>query len=189
MSDVKNVYDYTEGVKLPERPFLSNEEYGKAIRATLLPCTDCLILNKEKQIVFFPVRIAETGAGYWFIGGVIKAQVEPLENLVNCFKRETGLEVESKRFKRINLVDGNGLPVRTLWPTGRNDMHFIFYIELTPREIKKVEENLDPQEYDKEAGLREFTLPELKQVGVRDIVIDAVELAFRHIGNIEKKNP
>ena len=178
MSDIKNVYDYTGGVELPERPFLSDEEYKKSIRTNLLPCTDCLIVNKEKQTVLFPVRTAETGAGYWFIGGVIKAQVDPLENMVNCFKRETGLEVKPKRFKRINLVDSNGLPVRTLWPTGRNDMHFIFQIELSPAEIKKVEENLDPQEYDKEAGLREFTLSELKQTGVRDVVIDAVELVF-----------
>jgi hypothetical protein len=185
---MKSIYDYTEGQEIPVVPFLNDEEYKKSILVNPNPCTDCLIINKENKTVLFPIRIAETGAGYWFIGGVWKAQKSVRENMVSCFERETKLNISSKRFERVQLEDSDGIPVQTLWPTGRNDMHFIFSIELTAEEIKTVSENLDPREYNKEAGLKEFTLEELKKTdGVRGIIIDAVTLVFKEQNEINRE--
>ena len=176
----KNLYNYTEGSDLSIVPFLNEDEYKKAILVNLNSCTDCLIINKKNKTVLFPVRIAETGTGYWFIGGIWKAQKSARENMASCFERETKLSIGLERFERVRLEDKDGIPVQTLWPTGRNDLHIIFSIELSQEEIKVVNNNLDSKEYNKDAGLREFTLEELKNTnGIREIVIDAAILALK----------
>ena len=177
---VKSLYNYTEGKKIPEPYFWTDEEYLKSLTASLHPCTDCLIISKEKRTVLFPKRRTKTGQGYWFVGGVWKPQKDYLENMRDIFQRETGLDIKTERFKRVKLADNNDMPVRTLWSTGRNDIHFIFSVELTEKEIKKASENLDSQEYNTKVGLQEFTLEELKNTdGIRSIIIDTVELALK----------
>ncbi len=93
------------------------------------------------------------------------------------FLRETSLKISPERFERVPFADEDGLAPRTLWPTGRNDMHFFFAIELSDEEIQQVAQNLDAKEYDTEAGLQEFSYEDLKSAGVRDIVLDLFQLA------------
>ena len=174
---MKTLYNYTQGKELPEKPLLDDDYYGKSILVNVNPCTDCLIINKERQTAFFPVRIAKTGEGFWFIGGVWKARLSARENMAGVFERETSLKISPEKFQRVPFADEDGLAPRTLWPTGRNDMHFFFSIELNDEEIQQVAQNLDAKEYDTKAGLQEFSYEDLKSAGVRDIVLDCFRLA------------
>jgi hypothetical protein len=184
----KSLYNYTEGKELPAVPFLNDDEYKKSILVNPNPCTDCLIVNKKNKTILFPIRIAETGAGYWFIGGVWKAQKSARENMASCFERETKLSINQERFERVKLEDKDCIPVQTLWPTGRNDLHIIFSVELSPEEIKTANNNLDTKEYNKDAGLKEFALKELKNAdGIRDIIIDAATLALKEEDEINRE--
>jgi len=179
----KAYYDYTEGKQVPERPFLKDECYDNSIRVNPNPCTDCLIVNREKKTALFPIRKAKTGSGFWFIGGVWKAQLQAKENIQAVFERETSLKIDQARFKLIDFKNEDGLPIQTLWPTGRHDMHFFFAVELSNEETKQVVANLDPQEYEVEKGLQEFTLEELNEMvdkgEVREIVRDCFREAVK----------
>lgn len=172
--NIKSLYNYANGA-VPKRPFLDDECYERSVRANVNPCTDCAIVDPEKKTIFLPTRSADTASGVWFIGGVWKAQVSAIENMVICFNRETGSDVMQDRFARVPFVDENGLPPQTLWSTGRNDLHFFYSIVLSPEEREIVAKNLDKFEYDETEGLREFTREQLIKEDARDIVIDCYD--------------
>lgn len=69
---MNSFYDYSEG-KASKKPFLDDDCYEQSIRVSVNPCTDCLIINLEKEVAYLPVRKNKTGTGLWFIGGIWKA--------------------------------------------------------------------------------------------------------------------
>jgi hypothetical protein len=171
--NTKDIYYYKNGETLQKRPFLSDECYADAILTSVNPCTDCLIVDRNREVVLLPVRDVTGSAGLWFVGGVWKSRISATENMANCFNRETKLNIAPDRFVPVNIVAKGGQPLQTMWSTGRHDLHFVFSIKLSEEE--KLNVSLDEKEYKAQEGLQEFTREQLVKAGARDIIVDCFD--------------
>lgn len=148
------------------RVFISDTAYAEAITGMVIVCTDVVLLNRERQTFYLATRRSLPMRGLWWIGGRMNAGETERESIMRAFRRETGLElpagrfVETPRMTRYQWSERQQVP-QTL---GSDNLCYNYSLELSGEELAHVAAHLDPNEYDQEVGLREFTRAELKAI-------------------------
>lgn len=164
--------------QMPPR-LLDNKTYALAMESFVVVCTDAILANRQKGIVYLAYRRVKPMQGWWIIGGKSFAGETPKDSIQRCFKRETSLELPKERFALIGLN-------RYFWKdrkqepqnVGSDNLAYTFIVEPTPDEIVIVSQSLDPQEYDRNIGLQKFNLERLISKNVHPVILDLYQQIF-----------
>jgi 8-oxo-dGTP pyrophosphatase MutT (NUDIX family) len=166
--------------------FIDDERvYAEALEAFVVVCADCIFINRDKGTVFLAKRIAKPmSRRWWFVGGRVCAGEDERTAMIRCIKRETGLEVCAERLtfvsmKRYFFKDRQQVPQEK----GCDSLCYVFGLEVTRAEVEQIRSNLDPKEYDVDAGLQEFNARRLKTENVFPSVVDVYETVFPKQGS------
>lgn len=170
---------YTEpGFISPPRVFLDEETYGKAIQSFPIVCTDAAIVDPSTETIFLAKRRIQPAIDWWWIiGGRSFAGENEFESMQRCFKRETGLGINEKRFRFIRM-NRYHWEFRQQEPqdAGSDNLCYTFFIELTPVERSQI--ILDPSEY-YEDSLIAFNRKNIQETeGVSKQIIDLYKTIF-----------
>lgn len=144
---------------------LGDKEYGNAIGAFSIVCTDAYIIDKNSKELFLAPRRSMPASGWWWpIGGRSLMGELPEQSVWRCFKRETRLLIEINRFRLISLhhfffVDRAQEPINV----GCSTATYTFIVELTNEERGKIV--FDREEYLEGGSLRAFGREELLDMG------------------------
>lgn len=141
--------------------FMSDEAYAEARACLPFVCTDAIITEVNRKIVYLAWRQVTPARGWWLIGGGVKNGQSPAGAMAKNFYRETSLDLPEERFELLT----NGINL-TQWTTEEqiSSLHLPFKIELGREEKATAQANLDKKEYTVEQGLRPFTLDELLKI-------------------------
>lgn len=158
---------------------LSRSIYQKAIEAFVIVCADVVLLNPERHTIFLTKRRHKPMNELWIIGGRIMAGESEFAAIQRKFKHETSLEIEHSRFKFLTMVryfceDRQQEPQNR----GSDNLSYTFTLELTPGELLTASRSLDPDEYDKSFGLKEFTREDLLAAKVNNAILYFYDLIF-----------
>lgn len=155
---------------------LSDEEYGRAIQAFPVVCSDVVIIDRDKKTIFLTNRASKPAGGWWFIGGRSFVGETEFQSIQRCFKRETGLLIPEERFKFV-CMNRYFFSDRQQEPQdmGCDSLCYTMALELTEEERKRVV--LDPVEY-ADGKLREFTWSDLQSKDVRQMFRDFYTKVF-----------
>eukprot|EP01062_Namystynia_karyoxenos_P036495 TRINITY_DN26588_c1_g1_i1.p1 TRINITY_DN26588_c1_g1~~TRINITY_DN26588_c1_g1_i1.p1 ORF type:complete len:232 (+),score=71.21 TRINITY_DN26588_c1_g1_i1:80-775(+) len=82
---------YETGQYTPNKTFLSDEEYSRALDALVKGCADVLLLSADGERVMLGKRKVEPQPDWWFIGGRMKAGETPEAACARNARRETKL--------------------------------------------------------------------------------------------------
>lgn len=172
------LYKEETAVALP-RKFLGDDEYADALEAFVLVCTDCVLINQERQTFYLAKRKSKPLSEWWFIGGRTFCGEDEITSIRRCLKRETKLDISPDRFrfltmKRYLFKDRQQIPQNK----SCDSLCYIFALFVTDEEIAIANANLDPEEYDTNIGLREFTADDLGKEGVFPPIVDLYEEIF-----------
>lgn len=174
---------YIEGCIVREEQrggFMSDAAYKKVLDNTIFVCTDVVIVNTEKRVVYLAKRIVNPMRGIFWIGGRRKKGETPLEGIQHNFERETGLDLPADRFKFVTIVEYIW-QIREQKPqeNGSQNVAHQFMIELTDEELDIVSQNLSTSEYDSEYGLQEFNRDRLKKEEIHPVIMDVFNKIFQ----------
>jgi ADP-ribose pyrophosphatase YjhB (NUDIX family) len=150
------------------RLYLDDQAYGDATRSLPITNTDVLIVNFERETAYLARRCVIPIKGLWLIGGRRFAGERIMNCMHRCFKRETSLDVDKKRFEyvcRAEFTWSNRL--QTPQDAGAHNNADIFVIELKDEELQQATAGLDPKEY-VPGSLREYTRAQLVEALVEN---------------------
>ena len=113
-------------------------------------------------------------------GRVLPGETEE-DAMARKFLQETGVTVSPERLVYLRTA-------RYIWneraqppqDTGSDSVGYTFSVELTDEELATMAANLDPTEYDREAGLREFTRDELVTEDLHQAILDHYDAIFNN---------
>lgn len=155
------------------RTFLTEEEYGRALESLVVVCADVLVVNKERNVLLLASRKAKPIQGPWMFGGRLYAGERETDAASRILERETSLHIEKSRLQYIGMhryvcSERQQIPQ----DKGSDTLAFNFYLELSNEEIQQAASSLDSDEYDKEAGLKEFDMKALESEHVHPALLD-----------------
>ena len=157
---------------------LEEAEYAKAIQSLIVVCTDIGIIDVNSETIYLARRASRPANGWWwFIGGRSRVGETELESAQRCFKRETGLFIETKRFdficmNRYFFKDRQQTPQEF----GCDSLCYTLSIQLTREERDQI--TLDPREYFN-GGLKAFHYKDLQSAQwVKDPIRDFYTMVF-----------
>lgn len=162
------------------RKFLSDETFAEAIESFIIVCTDVFFIQRTNGGVFLLApRKAKPMQGFWSVGGRISAGELERDAITRIVKREAGLTVAPDRFEFVRMH-------RSLWANreqepqnkGRDDITYIFVLDISDEEKRIVSAHLDPREYDTTKGLEEFDKERLERESVHKAVRDVYAVVF-----------
>lgn len=166
-------YEQDSSYKMKPK-YMSDEALSEMYSARPVTSSDVIFYQKAPRKVFLTTRILKPGEGLWVVGGARKAGETAAQTIVRRVQDETSLEVDESRFKLLGIIEYIW-PYREQKPSdeGRHDINYVFSLEVTDEELTKAAVNLDPTEYNAEAGLRPFgSIDELKAAGAKQNIID-----------------
>lgn len=159
--------------------YLDDATYAAAITSFVFMCTDAVIVNSNRRTIFLANRCVKPMMGLWIIGGRWFAGETRAESMVRCFKRETGLDVVPDRFGYV-YTNEYMWAERRQEPqnVGSHNVAYTFRVSLTDAEIAAAAKHLNPDEYDREFGLREFNREDLVRDGAHEAILDLYDEIF-----------
>ena len=178
MKNVEVTYIEDPNFKMP-RKFLPDKIFAEAMESFVIVDADVVFVTKgDRSTLLLARRKAKpVQGGLWFVGGRIYAGESELEGIVRLVKRETGLEIAPERFEYLRMQ-------RYMWNNrqqepqdkGSDNLCYMFALEITPDEREQASQQLDPNEYESEDGLREYSKEMLEKEGVHQAVLDLFNL-------------
>jgi len=161
----------------PDSMIMSDSAMIEMLDGRPLVNVDILLVDRQNKKLILPTRRAKPAEGLWFIGGGIKRNQDFKEAAQATFKRETGVELSLERFKFL-AVNRFVWDYRDQAPprNGRVDINFCFSVDVTGREIDKVQ--LNQNEYDINASLKGYDRAALEIALQEESPIKAVILDY-----------
>ncbi|MBI4142796.1 NUDIX domain-containing protein [Candidatus Uhrbacteria bacterium] len=159
--------------------FLPEAVYAQAIASFIIVCTDAIILTPGHRTLALVRRQALPMRGLWCIGGRRFAGERAEASMRRCFRRETGLDLPEDRFTFLHIVEYRWKN-RQQEPqgAGSHDLSYQFTVSLDPDERAHAVAHLDPNEYDRSFGIRDFTRAQLIVAGAHYGVLDWYDAVF-----------
>ena len=166
-------YSKVDPSQRPKNTWLTGKEYERAGQRLSFVSHDVLITHRLSESIFLAKRIIHPMKDWWYIGGAKTASVPLLQSMSDKFEQETGLTISPHRLELITTQEFE-------WsqPIYRNDVSFIFELQLSPDGRREVSQNLDPNEYDTKAGLKAFNREGIMQDGVHPAIQESFRLLF-----------
>ena len=164
--------------RMPKK-FISEGAYREAIEAMVIVCVDVVPFDRYRKVVYLAKRKHKPAMGWWWIGGRISAGEGAEEAACRIVKRETSLDVITKRFSLLSIN-------RYFWKereqipqdVGSDNIGYIFTVELTQKELQQASQGLDTEEYDRMSGLQEFDRDRLMRERAHGAILDLYDLLF-----------
>jgi len=168
-----------EGHKKMPRKFLPDKAYGEAIEAFVVVCADVVPINRERRTFYLTKRSSKPIQGWWELGGKIFAGEPEEEAISRIVKRETGMELPSKRFSLVSkgryfCKDRQQEPQ----DVGCDSLVFHYVVELSEEELRIANSNLDKNEYERGVGLEEFSRQRIVDEDVPEAILDLYDTVF-----------
>lgn len=162
-----------------DNKFLGEEEYKNVLDSFVIACTDIVMKDSSKEIIYLAYRKNKPIDGWWIIGGRRKAGKLPQEAVSECFKRETSLEIPPERFHLISINEYI-FKKRQQKPNnkGSHALSHTFVLEINEDEMGKISEGLAEEEFDKSMGLQGFDRARLVSEGIHQSLIDLYDIIF-----------
>ena len=167
-----------EGHKKMPRKFLDEKTYGEAIQAFVVVCADVVPINRKRKTFYLAKRSSKPFRGWWELGVRIFAGEPEDVAIGRITKRETGLELPTKRFTLIRqnryfCKDRQQEPQ----DVGCDSLVFHYVVELSEEELQTASSNLDENEYE-QVGLQEFDRQRIVSEYVSEAILDLYDTAF-----------
>jgi ADP-ribose pyrophosphatase YjhB (NUDIX family) len=159
-------YEGREGFQYtswPKPPFLTDQEYGKAIQTFPVVCSDTIAVDPQLRGFWLAKRIVHSAKGPWGFGGRWMRGETHIDAAIRTVSRETSLKMTSNRFTLRAILCGFW-ENRKLEPQnfGEQNVIFVHSVILTEEERAQAIENLDPKEYDCVHGLQLYDRARIK---------------------------
>jgi len=158
---------------------LPDKEYADAIQCLVFGCSDIIPINKSKRVVYLSKRISKPAPGWWFIGGRMQINDNPLQAAARNFERETSLKLPLERFQ-LNAIFDYLWKDREQEPQniGCHGIAFTFTVELSDEELAIAGNHLDQKEFQANEGLTEFDREKLIAENVYPSILDLYDQIF-----------
>ena len=158
---------------------LSDDEYGRGLQCFVPACTDIVSIDINRKEIYLARRVSKPMTGLWWIGGRIEPNETKKEAAARNFKRETGLEISTARFKLIAVFDYRWKDrAQSPQEIGCHMLAFTFSVELTMEEFTSLHGNLEEKEYEKGTGLFAFNRERLVEEKVFPAILDLYDHVF-----------
>jgi ADP-ribose pyrophosphatase YjhB (NUDIX family) len=159
--------------------WISNGTYGEMVQKTPIPCTDVILTTRDDAAIYLGRRVVFPMAGIWCLGGRIFFNDETFEDSVSrCLYLETGVRIIPARFENIGPAHLYSWAKTAQGEFGGKNLAIIFKLEVSPEEIKKMSQGLNPKEYDQKFGLQRFGRDRLMDEAVHPAMIDLFDDIF-----------
>jgi len=175
-----SLYIEGDGVR-PEMQggYMSDDVYNVVLNNTIIVCTDVVIINSDRRILYLAKRVARPMPGLWWIGGRRVKGETAIEGIQRNFRRETGLDLPLDRFEYVTMTE-------YLWQdreqkpqeNGSHNLCHQFSIELTEAELDATRQGLEIREYDPKFGLQEFDRKRLVAMRVHPVIVEVFDTIF-----------
>jgi len=155
------VYKHNPEFK-PEAPFMSDEAMVEMFDGRPILNVDILFIDRKAKCVLLPKRIAKPAEGLWFVGGMVKRSMPPLDMAVKIVLSETGTVIDPEQLEYVN-ASWFEWDYRKDAPSenGRVDFNLCYAYEPTGAEIESISNKLTDKEYDTTHGLKPYSRAEL----------------------------
>jgi len=159
-------------------PRMSDSLYAKAIASLIVVCSDAIIVDYEKKLIYLAKRSVKPMQGYWTIGGRRKAGDSSHDSIVKTFLRETSIVTKRNQFsyistKEVIWKDRKERPINI----GKHDLIQFFAIELSKAQLSKASNNLCKNEYEP-SGLKGFDKSSLKINKIHPLMLEIYNEIF-----------
>ena len=177
------IKSYTEdGFIPPNGQYLLESDYANAIQSLVVVCTDVVIIDRAKKLIYLAYRKAKPMNSYWWIGGRMKAGETKEESAIRCVMRETGVDLSQESLSFVALLDFRFKDRQQIPQTiSCHTLSYVFSVELTAEEIASAALHLDTDEYESDISLQGYTREELVSKNVFPAVLDVYDTIFQHI--------
>ncbi len=158
---------------------MSDSALSEFLDARVVVCSDVILYNKTKKVVYLATRIHKPAEGLWVIGGQTKRGERAEQTAMRRLQAETGLSVDEDRLQFLTIIESQwSYRAEPEQNNGRHDLTRVFAVEISDDERLQAEKHLDSQEYDVSAGLKSCTREELVSAGAREVILDYYNLIF-----------
>ncbi len=174
------IHSYTEsGYEAIPSVRLSDNEYGRGLQCFVPACTDIVIIDRLRRVIYLARRASKPMIGWWWIGGRMRPGEIKEEAAAWNFRRETGLELIPSRLCLEAVFDYRWKD-RAQVPEGIgcHMLGYTFVVELTTEEMAAVAVNLEKKEYETSAGLTAFSREKLVEEKVFPAILDLYDHVF-----------
>lgn len=158
---------------------LTHNAYSIASSALIVVCTDALIIDRHKKLLYLACRTVKPMKGYWSIGGRRLTGENGHESVSRNFIRETSVFAKPSRFKMITFKefiwkDRKEHPIKT----GKHDIIQFFTISLSKKELEKAKDNLCLKEYI-DGSLEPFDRNKMIRKKIHPALIELYDFIFQ----------
>lgn len=167
-SDQYTSYHFDDCI-FPAPVRLSNDLYNLLLQTCIRVCTDIVLFNQAKELIYLAKRII-CFPRWWIIGGQMFPGEPETTSAQRCLKRETSLQVEEHRLRYLRL--NRYLHAGISGEPPRDNFTFVFALHVSESEIDQAAKHLDPAEYDTALGLRPFDEASLSSENLPSPIID-----------------
>jgi len=170
------------GFKPIPRIRLTDEEYGRALQRFIGPCADIVPIDAHRRVFYLAKRQQKPNPSWWWIGGGILPG-QPIDvSATQCFKRETGIELDPARLTLAANIDYRW-ENRAQEPTdmGCHMIGYTFLVELTRDELAQAAQHLQPDEYETELGFEAFDRKRIIALTDRYEIHPAILAVYDHV--------
>jgi hypothetical protein len=165
--------------QMEQGEFLPLELHRRVLDSRINVCADIVIIDRAEKKFYLLARILKPAPWLWWIGGGVRAGQNENDAAAQIFKRETGLDLPRERFQFVEMH-------RMLWAerqeepqeNGRDDLAYMFALELHEDERRVAAAGLENGEYDRGRGLHGFTRPELISERVHALILETYDVIF-----------
>lgn len=159
--------------------FMTDDVYEQASRSMIIDCTDVLLYDRGRRVIWLATRRLKPMSGLWVIGGRRKPGETPAQSALRCFERETKVKLEPSRL--MFLTENEYIwKDRQQEPqdVGCHVVARVFGVLVSDaEELAQMQRGLHPAEYDVEAGLQAFSREGLVRANAHPALIDLYDAA------------
>ena len=141
----------TEGMKL-KCVFIEPNELSVAYDRLVSVCTDIVFVDKEGRWLL-PYRIIHSSYGWWWKGGSMRKGETIEQSLTRLMKREIGFMPEQGVEPLVTFFHFWGMRNEAPQENGKHDEIHLHFVEVDDATISRIEQGLNPDEYDVSKGL------------------------------------
>lgn len=158
---------------------VSDEVYEQAMRSFVIVCTDVVLYNRDRRVVYLAWRIILPMCGWWINGGRRFAGESREDAMLRHLANDIGLHIDPTRLQYLAQHE-YGWRLRQQEPqeTGSHCLADTFALAVSDEEISYAQYQLRSTEYDTRLGFRAFDLESMAREGVHEAMRDLYEQLF-----------
>lgn len=148
-----------------ERPFFDDDTYLQIVGGMPLPCTDIIWVNPERRCMYLAWRVVHSTKGPWMFGGRQRRGEAPRAAAVRLLQAEIGTDINPDDLHFVQwAIAFSKYRQQEPQNAGAHYVLFHYCYVATPAVVAHAAENLAPEEYDCEHGIRPYSRADLEAI-------------------------